>query len=260
MSIGSLWAIMRRELFAFFVTPIAYFVMGIYLFLSAFFFFNYFSNFNRALFERAALSKAPSVAMNLNDWVVELYFHSLVLLLVFVVPLLTMRAFAEERRRGTLELLMTIPISIRALVLGKFLALLSLLLLMCLLSFFYPLMLFFWGAPAPEWAPVLSGAAGVVLCAAAFLSLALAMSAFSENQVVAGISSMALLLLLYVVFWPAQSLGGYGEELLMAVSPVWQVSGWIDGVVSLSSGFYFVSLIALGLFVAVQILEMQRWR
>ncbi|NLF24220.1 MAG: ABC transporter permease subunit [Deltaproteobacteria bacterium] len=260
MRLGSLWAITRRELFALFVTPIAYFVMGTYLFLSAFFFFNYYSNFHRALYENAALSKTPNITMNLNDWVIEVYFHSLVLLLVFVVPLLTMRAFSEERKRGTLELLMTIPVTVRELVLGKFLALLILLLLMCLLSFFYPLMLFFWGAPAPEWAPVLSGAVGVFLCAAAFLSLALAMSTFSENQVVSGISSMALLLLLYVIFWPAQSLGGYGEELLMAVSPVWQVSGWIDGVVGLSSSFYFISLIALGLFSAVQILEMQRWR
>ena len=258
--LGGVSTIMRRELRSYFVTPLAYLVGGSFVFLGAFFFFNYFSNFNRELFERAAMSKAPNMAMNLNDWVIELFFHSLILLLVFIVPLLTMRSFADERRRGTMELLMTAPISVREIVLGKYLAALLLLFAMCLISFIYPLLLCFWGQPAPEQAPILSGAAGVMLCGAAFSSLSLALGVFSESQVISGLSAMLGLLLLYVIYWPAQSLGGYGEELLMAVSPVWQAGGFIDGMLSLSGCVYFISLISLGLFVAVQVLETQRWR
>lgn len=253
-------AIFKRELRGFFVTPVAYSVAAAFVFLAAFFFFNYFSDFYRNLQEYAAAAGKRGTSLNLNDWVVEVYYHTLILMLVFIVPLLTMRSFPAERRQGTYELLMTSPVSVGGIVLGKYLAVLTMLCLVIGLSLVFPALLCVWGQPGPEGPPLISGAGGVLLCAAAFASVALGLSALVESQLVAGLSALVVLLLLYVIFWPAKSLGGYGEDVLKALSPVWQANDLIDGVVTLSSLVYFASLIVLGLFAAVRIIEWQRDR
>lgn len=250
----------KRDLRSFFVTPVAYGLTAGFVFLAAFFFFNYFSDFYRNLQEYAAAAGKSGTNLNLNDRVVEVYYHTLIAMLVFLVPLLTMRALAAERRQGTYELLMTAPLSAAEIVAGKYLAVLLMLSLMVALSLVFPALLCWWGQPGPEVLPVISGAGAVLLCAAAFAGLALGVGAAAESQIVAGLSSMVVLLLLYVIFWPAQSLGGYGEALLAAISPVWRANDLIEGVITLSSLVYFISLTALGLFAAVRVVEYQRQR
>jgi ABC-2 type transport system permease protein len=112
----------------------------------------------------------------------------------------------------------------------------------------------------PEAAPILSGLLAVTLCTLGFVSVGLAVSSFTENQVVAGISSMVALLLLYVIHSPAEAIGGVGAAILNGISPVMQARDMMRGVVTLSSLVYFLSLIGFGLFLSERALEAHRWR
>ncbi len=254
-------AICRRELLSFFVSPIAYFVITGLILLSAYFFFNLLGTFNILLARYAAMPyRAPLGQLNLNQFVIEGLYHTLLVILVFLIPLLTMRSFAEEKRRGTFELLVTSPISVAEIVWGKFLGVALVLALMMLGVFCFPFLLLLFGNPAPELAPVLSGLLGLVLCALAFASIGLAVSSFTENQIVAGVSSMVVLLLFYVIHAPAESLGGMAGDVLMYLSPIMQVDDMLKGVISLKALIYFSSVIAFGIFLSQRALDAHRWR
>jgi ABC-2 type transport system permease protein len=252
-------AICKRELLSFFVSPIAYFVITGFALLVGFFFFNYLAFFAR-MYEMSQMMafRGGGQLPNLNQTVVEGLFQTMVVILVFLVPLLTMRIVAEEKRRGTFELLITSPVSVREIVLGKFLSLAVVLVVMLLISAIFPALLIVYGSP--EVPPILSGFLGVVLCALGFASIGMAVSSFTENQIVAGVSSMVVLLLLYVIQAPAESLGGTASEVLRYLSPIDQVGQFLRGVISLRSVAYFMSLILVGLFVSHRALEAHRWR
>lgn len=252
-------AICKRELLSFFVSPIAYFVITGFALLIGFFFFNYLAFFAR-MYEMSQMMafRGGGELPNLNQVVVEGLFQTMVVILVFLIPLLTMRIIAEEKRRGTFELLITSPVSVSEVVLGKFLSLAVVIVTMLTISFIFPLLLMVYGNP--EVPPIISGFCGVVLCALGFASVGMAVSSFTENQIVAGVSSMVVLLLLYVIQAPAESLGGTSAEVLRYLSPIDQVQQFLKGVVSLKAVTYFASLILLGLFLSQRALEAHRWR
>ena len=251
-------SIFRREVLSFFVSPIAYFVITGFVLLGAYFFIMLLQYFDLALAEFARMPRMGGPVPNLNQWVVEGYYQTLLVILVFLVPLLTMRTIAEERHRGTYELLATSPLSIFEIVLGKFFGVAFVVVLMALLVAAFPLLLCIWGNP--EVKPILSGLLGMVLFGLSFASIGMAVSSFTENQIVAAVSSMVTLLLLYMIHSPAQSLGGMGADILMYLSPVIQVRDMMRGVISLKAVVYFFSLISLGLFLSQRALDAQRWR
>lgn len=252
-------AIFRREVLSFFVSPIAYFVITGFVLLAAYFFFNLLGIYNLILQRMSMMPYGGGQnTPNLNQFVIENYYQTLILILVFLVPLLTMRTIAEEKRSGTFELLATSPLSIVEIVLGKFLGVAFVILVMCLLSFLFPLLLISWANP--EVKPVLSGFFAVLLTGLSFVSVGMAVSSFTQNQIVAGMSSMVALLLLYVVHSPAESVGGTLGAILQYLSPLLQGQNLVKGVVPLDSLVYFFSLIFLGLTVSQRALEGQRWR
>jgi ABC-2 type transport system permease protein len=252
-------AICKRELLSFFVSPVAYFVITGFALLVGFFFFNYLAFFAR-MYEMSQMMafRGGAELPNLNQMVIEGLFQTMVVILVFLIPLLTMRIIAEEKRRGTFELLITSPVSVLQVVWGKFLSLAVVIVAMLAVSFIFPLLLMVYGTP--EIPPILLGFFGVVLCALAFASIGMAVSSFTENQIVAGVSSMVVLLLLYVIQAPAESLGGASSEVLRYLSPIEQVQQFLRGVLSLKALTYFVSLILLGVFLSQRALEAHRWR
>lgn len=253
-------AIAKREVLSFFVSPVAYFVITGFVLLAGYFFFNYLGAYNMYAARYNAMPYRGAMnGPNLNQWVIEGFYFTLVIILVFLIPLLTMRIFAEERRRGTFELLVTSPVSVMEIVLGKFFGVGFVIFVMLLLSFFFPFLLCF--IAEPEVLPVVSGALALLLCALAFASIGMAVSSFTENQVVAGVSSMVTLLLLYVIHSPAEALGGGTlSELLKYVSPVLQLRDMIRGVISLQACVYFLSLIVLGVFLSQRALDAYRYR
>lgn len=258
----NVFAIGRREILSFFVSPTAYFVITGFVLLGGYFFFNLLGIFNLVIeqYQQMAMMRGglSEAAPNLNQWVVEGFYQTLLVILVFMVPLLTMRTIAEEKRRGTFELLVTSPVSVREIVLGKFVGVGFVVFLMMLFVFAFPALLMIFGNP--EVAPIFSGILAVTMCTLGFVSVGMAISALTENQVVAGISTMVALLLLYVIHSPAESIGGTGAAILNALSPVMQARDLLHGVVTLSGLVYFASLILFGLFLAERALEAHRWR
>lgn len=254
----NIWAITKRELLSFFVSPIAYFVITGFTLLVGFFFFNYLSYFARVQDMSAMIALRGGDAPNLNQFVIEGVFQTMVVILVFLVPLLTMRTIAEEKRRGTFELLITSPVSVREIVLGKFLSIAVVLFVMLATTLLFPVLLIQYGNP--EIPPIVTGFFGVLLCALGFASIGMAVSSFTENQVVAGVASMVTLLLLYVIQAPAESVGGTASEFFRYLSPLEQLQDPLRGVIALKSIAYFVSMIVLGLFLSQRALEAYRWR
>ena len=254
----NIWAICKRELLAFFVSPIAYFVITGFTLLVGFFFFNHLSYFAQMVEMSAMISLRGKDLPNLNQTVIEGVYQTMVVILVFLIPLLTMRTIAEEKKKGTFELLITSPVSVSQIVLGKFLSIAVVLIIMLSVNLIFPALLMKYGNP--EVLPIVSGFLGLVLCSLGFASIGMAVSSFTENQVVAGVISMVTLLLLYVIQAPAESLGGTAADVFRYLSPVDQLQELLRGIITLKSITYFVSMIVIGLFLSQRALEAYRWR
>jgi ABC-2 type transport system permease protein len=255
----SVVAIAKRETWSFFVSPIAYFVLSGFFIIAAYFFFNLLGQYNFYL-QRASMMPMGGPRPNLNEWVVEVLFQTIVVVLVFLVPFLTMRMLSEEKRTGTFELLITSPLSVNDIVVGKFLGVLVIVGLMVGAISAFPLLLVYYGTPGPVIGPIITGLIGLFLCAASFVSLGMAVSCFTVNQVVAGITGMVVLLLLYMIQTAGQSIGGEAERILSYLSPIEHLKGFFKGVISLKGIFYFFSVIWVGLFFSQRALESYRWR
>ncbi len=252
-------AIAGKELRSYFVSPIGYVVLTGFLLLGGWFFFNLLGRFNFLINIYAAM-RDPQLQgqLNLNDAVIAPLLHNLSVVLVILVPMITMRAFAEERRNGTYELLMTAPLTITEIVAGKFLAVLAFLLIMVGLTGVYPAVLLLYGDP--EGGMILSGYLGLTLLAISFASVGLLTSSLTENQIIAAVSCLVTLLLLYVISWPADTAGGSLGEVLRYLSLTEHFSELVKGVIDTRDLVYFISVIALALFLTQRSVESVRWR
>jgi ABC-2 type transport system permease protein len=247
--------IASREIRSHLTTPAFYVVSAAFVVLAGFFYFSILAQFNTVL-QRAALH--PDISPSLNDQVVEPYFRLIEAVLIFMVPILTMRALSEEKHSGTFEFLMTAPVSVPAIIWGKFLAYALLLSAMLLLTFIFPLTLLL--ASNPEAAPIFIGFFGLVVAGWAFIALGIAVSCFTESQVIAGVMTLVLLLLLHVLDVPAGELPVSLANVLEYLTPRNHVKEFLRGVVACSDLVYLLSMTACGIFAACRALEMQRWR
>lgn len=257
------WALVARELRSQFVSPVAWAVLAGYLLLDGYFFFNLVSRFGMMLqrFEvQARIYRNPELlaAVNLNDFIVANLFMNQLLLLVFIVPVLTMRTFAEERRQGTDELLLTAPVGPGTLVAGKFVGVAVVCGILLAAGTGFLGILLHHGDP--ETGPMWTGLLGLCLAALALVALGIAVSAATDSQVVAGVGAFALFLMLFIVAWPAEAVGGAGGALLRALSLPVRFESFRGGLLDSADVIYYLSLTAAGLFTARALLATQRWR
>src|SRR5262249_20096911 len=159
---------------------------------------------------------------------------------------ITMRSFAEEKRTGTYELLMTSPLSITEIVAGKFLGAFAFLLVMIGLTALYPLILLLYGNP--EMGIIVSGYLALLLLATTFVTVGLLTSSLTQNQIIAAVSCLVALLLLYVIAWPAETAGPVLGAVLKYLSLTEHFSEMVKGVIDTKDVFYFLSVILLSLF------------
>ncbi|MBI4208223.1 MAG: ABC transporter permease subunit [Deltaproteobacteria bacterium] len=252
-----LWAIARRELQSYFASPVAYVVFTIFLLLSGYLFFNALLYFN--LFSLQA-SQYPWMAqqLNINQMVIQPHMHNFVVLLLFVIPLLTMRLFAEEKKQMTIELLLTSPISVGQIVLGKFLAAFVVFLGLIVLSTTFP-----WIVSAIsdiDIGPILTGYLGVILLGGLYLAVGVFASTLTQNQIVAAVVSFGLLLLLYILPFASNALPGPMAKVISSVGFAEHFEDFTKGLIDIPALTYFLSLIVFILFLAKQIVESVRWR
>ncbi|TMA55530.1 MAG: hypothetical protein E6J80_08915, partial [Deltaproteobacteria bacterium] len=196
--------------------------------------------------------------LNLNDYVISPLMHNLSIVLVILVPMITMRAYAEEKKGGTYELLLTSPVRTGEIVLGKFLASFLFVCLMIGLTGIYPAILLAFGNP--ELGVIAAGYLGLLLLATAFVTVGLLTSSFTENQIIAAVSGLVATLLLYIIGWPADTAGNVLGPLLRYLSVTEHFAEMVKGLIDTRDLVYFASLIALALFLTQRSVESLRWR
>lgn len=248
-----------KELQGYFVQPVAYVVLTVFLLLAGWFFFSLLRVFDERVQLVQMMGQGQSLAqMNLNALVIDPLLHDLSIVLVIVMPALTMRVFAEEKRTGTYELLLTAPVRTGEIVAGKFIAASAFTLVMIALAWIFPLILMVFGDP--EVGVMFAGYLALALLAVSFVAVGLFTSSLTQNQIIAAISSFGLLILLYVISWPAQAGGGLVWSLLKYLSLPDHFSTMVRGVIDTSDMVFFLSVILLALFLTQRSVESARWR
>ena len=250
--------IIRKELRAYFVSPIAYVVLTGFLLLGGWFFFNLLSRFNVLLSIYTQLQQGAADQLNLNDFVIAPLMHNLSIVLVILVPMITMRAYAEEKKGGTYELLLTSPLRTGEIVLGKFLASFLFICIMLGMTGVYPAVLITFGNP--EIGVMLAGYLGLLLLATSFVAVGLLTSSFTENQIIAAVSGLVATLLLYIIGWPADTAGEVVGPILRYLSVTEHFAEMVKGLIDTQDLIYFASLILLSLFLTQRSVESLRWR
>jgi ABC-2 type transport system permease protein len=183
--------------------------------------------------------------------------HNMAVMLLFVCPILSMRLLAEERRSGTLELLLTSPVTDAQVVLGKFLGAVGLLAVLLAATLHFPLLLARYGAPDPG--PLLTGYLGLALLGASFMAVGVLASALTASQVVAGFLSFGGLLTLWIVGWAAGQPGSTVAAVLEHLSIFNHFDDLAKGVVDTTDLVFHLSFIAVCLFGAARALESRKW-
>ena len=234
----NVWAVSVRELRSYFLSPLAYVVIALFLALSGYLF---------------ALILANGREASLRGLV-----QNVSVLYLFIVPAISMRLLAEEQRTGTVELLLTNPVQEWEIVTGKFLASVLLVLVMLGLTLLFPLFLFIYGNP--DRGPIITGYVGIFLQAAAFLSIGLWASSLTQNQIVAAIVSFALLLILWLSENLGQFLGGTIGSIISYTSVITHFQSFPQGVIQSNDVIYYLSLVLAGIVLSTLSLQSRRYR
>ncbi len=258
----SLWAVYRKEMGHYFVSPIAYAVGGIFLILCGMFFMRYLSLIIQMSFEetmRGMQMGMPS-QMDVPSLVLRAFFGTLGTLVLFLLPMLTMGVYSEERKRGTMELLMTSPISDAQIVLGKFFASLSLFVIMLLPTACYQVFLFVYSEPRPPWRMILAGYLGVVLLGGVLLALGSFISSLTESQLIAAVLTFGALLILWVIDWGVRDATSGLGSVLQYLSVTHHYEDFTRGVIDTSALIFYLSLTIFGIFLTMRSVDSMRWR
>ena len=253
------FAITKKELRTYFYSPVAYVIIGVFLFIMGIIFAKFvdiYQRYNQA----QRFGQAQGITL---DKLASYLYQNMAFILCFVTPFLTMRLFAEEKRQQMLELLFTAPIRGIELVVGKFLASYTLMILMVAVSFIYVLFMILWGNP--ELPIIGTTYLGLVLALACYISLGALISALTGSQAIAAIWTFIVLLLL----WLMQSLGQgitvkWGPiewgPVLVFLSPLGHFNSFAEGLIQLKDIVYFISFTAFTLFLTHRVVESNRWR
>lgn len=253
----NIWAVFKKELKMYFTSPIAYVAITVFLVLVGFFFYSLIWWFNS---QSLQMARNPYYLqqLNINQMVFSPLFHNISIILLLMIPLLTMRLFAEEKKIRTDELLYTSPLSINQIILGKYIASLFILFTMLLLVGILTLFSFFYGNP--EVKPILTGNLGLFLVGAAFMAVGIFFSSLTENQIVAAVLTFGALLLFWVLNWASYSVGGIWKGVLNYVSFFQHFDDMTKGILDTTDLVYYASFIFFGLFLTHSVIQSRRWR
>lgn len=233
-----MFAIYKREMRAYFTTPQGYLFMAIFLCASGFLF------------------SLSTLLMQSSD--TSTYFQFLMYGYIVLIPLLTMKSFAEEKKAKTEQLLLTAPVSLWGMVMAKFLAAFTLFFGTVIVSMMYYLVLGLYGDP--NWAKVIGCTIGMLLIGACFIAIGLFISALTENQFVAAMGTIGALAGLVVVAVINGIIDNYFARLVLDwISIYSRFTNFTQGIFDIASAFYYVSMCAVFLFLCVRVYEKRRF-
>jgi ABC-2 type transport system permease protein len=256
-----MYAVYRKEMGHYFVSPVAYIIVAVFLVLAAYFFNRLLAVIIQQAFEAGMQDQfGAAQAIDVPSLVMRNFFGIISTLLLFLTPMLTMSVYSEERRRGTMELLMTSPVTDLEIVLGKFFASLTLLAIMLLptaVGFAYML---HYSQPTAPWSVLGSDYLGVFLLGAALLALGSFFSSVTESQLIAAMLSFGAILLLWVLDFGSQGGSGGWAAGVQYLSVFQHYNDFTMGVIDTSNVIFYLSFIVLGVFLTVRSVDSMRWR
>jgi ABC-2 type transport system permease protein len=242
-----LYAIYRKEIGHYFVSPVAYVIVGLFLFLSGYFF---------VLYVGVANEQEPDAP----TWVLRAFLNFLALVFLFFLPMVTMGVFAEEKKRGTVELLMTSPVTELQIVLGKFFASLTLFAAMLLPTAACLAFVWMHSDPVPPFRMVLGGYFGALLFGGSLLALGSFLSSLTENQIIAAAMTFAAFLLLWAIDFGTRGASGTTGAVLQYLSVINHYDDFTRGIIDTAGVTYYLSFIVLFIFLTVRSVDSMRWR
>ena len=250
------WPIFKKEILLYFASPVAYVVLTIFLLIAGYFFYSIFAFFTLASMQ-SAMNPQMGRDLNVTDGVMRPLFSNVSVILLLLMPIITMRLFSEERKVGTIELLLTYPVRDGAVLAGKYLAALTLYAVMLALTVLYPGLVAYFARL--ELGPLLSGYLGLLLMGAMFLAIGVLASSLTENQIVAAISTFGVLLIFWVIGWSAENAGGGFGRVLSHLSILEHFDSFAKGAIDTRVVIYYLDFTALSLFLTLLSLQARRW-
>jgi len=250
-------AIAHKELKSYFAGPIAYIAIGLWALLYGYFFIAILQYFVRSSMQMGQFGMQQQ-AMNVNQQLIRPLLQNVTIMILFIMPMVTMRTYSEEKRSGTIELLLTSPLTDFQIVMGKFLGAMALYGIMLLVTLIQIGLLFIYGTP--EWKPIVTAYLGVLLLGGCFISLGLFISSLTKNQIVAGMTTFAVFLLFWIITWIGSFSGPTVDKVTQYLSIIDHLDDFTKGVIDTSHLIYYLSFITFGLFLTVKSVDTERWR
>ena len=254
-SVRNVLAIAGKELRSYFASPIAYIIIGLFALIFGRFFDVYLAFFVQ---RSSGMGPMGGGSHNINQDMIRYLLMNSAVIILFVMPMITMRTYAEEKRSGTIELLLTSPLTDLQIILGKFAGAMGLYAAMLLVTLLHMGLLFWFGNP--EWRPIAAGYLGLILMGGCFISLGLLISSFTKNQIVAGVITFAAFLMLWIISWNADQSGPWTRAILTHLSIIDHFDDFARGIIDTKHLVYYLSFITFGLFLTAKSVDSERWR
>ena len=260
----NIFAIIKKELYSYFFSPIIWVVFSVFLLIEGWMFFTLVGRFSAEyayFMQQRAMNPAMGAMFNVNARIIAPLLGNTSVVLLLLMPTLTMRLLAEEHDNGTMELLLTRPVTVTQLVLGKYLASLIVLGLMMTCTLLYPLILSIYGTM--DMGPLYSSYMVTFAVGASFLAFGLFASACTTSQIIAAIVGFGGNLFFWMISWASGAIGDEWRtmsKIIDHLSIPGHFENGIKGVFSSVDVVYYVSFVAFFLFMTHRVIDSTRWR
>jgi ABC-2 type transport system permease protein len=245
-----------KELRSYFASPIAYLLMAAF---GLIFGFTFYSSVRQMMtMSLQAQMMGQQQPMNVNDMIIRPLLGFAGTITLFLVPMITMRLIAEEKRNGTIELLLTSPVYDNEIIIGKWLGAMMLFLCILAMSLVNIVLLFIWGKP--DLQPVLVAYLGLILQGGCLLAIGLFISTTTRNQIIAGGVTFFVCLFLYLLQYFTEFSSGAVSQVLSYLCIVTHLDNFSKGLISLKDCIFYASMIFFALFLSARSMESLRWR
>ncbi|HOK46305.1 MAG TPA: ABC transporter permease [Bryobacteraceae bacterium] len=251
----NIWVLYRKELKSYFSSWIAYLLMAFFAVVFGYFFYAATAIFVSRGMQAMMMGGMP---MDMNEWIVRPLLMNVSVIGLFIIPMITMRLFAEEKRTGTIELLMTSPVRDYELIMAKWLSAVTLYAAILAISAVNLTYLFVYGEP--DWKPILVGYLGLLLQGGCLLAIGTFVSTLTRNQIIAVGGTFAICMVLWVIDWVTAYDSSTWAEVLRYLSVVTHFEPFAKGVLDTKDVVFYVSMIFFGLFLTARSMESLRWR
>ena len=253
-TLTNIGTIAGKELRGYFVSPVAWVMMALFAVIFGLFYIAHLNAFAQQSMQAQQYGGAPNVNLHL----IRGLFGNASVLVLFILPMITMRTYSEEKRSGTIELLLTSPLTDFEIVIGKFVGAMVLYAALLAVTLFHVGVLFAFGNP--QVAPVVVGYIGLLLQGAVFIAIGLFFSSTTKNQTAAGAATFVTLLAFWVVGWFADGAGPMLRDIVSYLSITEHFDDFGKGVIDTKHVVYYLSLITFGLFLTMKSMDTERWR